>query len=139
MKSPIADAISLIKSQEGFRSTPYQDTEGVWTIGYGFALTGGLTEREACLILEERVRKLRLRLPMVKTLKDIWPKLSETRRDVLISMAYNLGVAGLLTFRNMLQALQDSNYDVAADEMLDSLWASQVGTRADDLAEMMGE
>ncbi len=52
-------------------------------------------------------------------------------------MAFNLGMAGLLKFQKMITAIGCMDYGGAADEMLDSRWARQVGRRAQRLAEMM--
>ncbi len=135
---PINDAISQLKRHEGFRSKPYRDSLGIWTIGYGINLENGITEREASIILEERVRKLRIRLPMVIKL---YRNLSHTRQDVLINMAFNLGISGLLKFKRMLKALGKEDYKTASLEMLNSRWAVQVGDqpgqRAHSLAAMM--
>ncbi len=135
---PINDAISQLKHHEGFRSKPYRDSLGIWTIGYGLNLENGITEREASLILEERVRKLQIRLPMVI---KFWHNISPTRQDVLINMAYNLGISGLLKFKKMLKALENKDYKKAGKEMLNSRWAIQVGDgvgqRAFSLAAIM--
>ena len=52
-------------------------------------------------------------------------------------LAFNLGISGLLKFKKMLAALLQLDYSMAASEMLDSKWAEQVGSRADDLAKQM--
>lgn len=65
------------------------------------------------------------------------PPLGPTRQDVLINMAYNLGIAGFLKFEKMLQAVKERDYQKAADEMVDSIWSGQVGKRADQLAYFM--
>jgi lysozyme len=52
-------------------------------------------------------------------------------------MDFNLGITRLLKFVKMLEALEQHDYDTAAEEMLGSLWASQVGNRAIELSEMM--
>jgi len=136
----LKDVVYQLKLDEGFREKPYKDIRGIWTIGYGFALTGGITEREASMILEERVRKLRWRLQHVFS---FWKELSFARQDVLINMAYNLGIRGLKAFVGMRKALENKDYNLAADEMLDSVWAIQVGDepgqRAYKLAQMMRE
>jgi len=51
-------------------------------------------------------------------------------------MCFNLGLSRLLKFEKMLLALETGDYEVAATEALDSLWACQVGTRADRVAEL---
>jgi len=64
-------------------------------------------------------------------------ELSEVRIGVSIKMNFNLGITRLLKFVKMFEALEQHDYDTAAEEMLDSLWASQVGNRAIELSEMM--
>ena len=52
-------------------------------------------------------------------------------------MAFNLGVSGLITFKNTLRLISVGHYYEAAEEMLNSKWARQVGYRAEELAEQM--
>jgi lysozyme len=52
-------------------------------------------------------------------------------------MAFNLGIAGLQRFTKFLAALEQKDYETAATEMLDSVWAEQVGRRAQRLAAQM--
>ena len=59
------------------------------------------------------------------------------RAEVLINMAFNLGITGLLKFRRALDAVRVDDYEAAATHMLDSRWASQVGRRAVELARQM--
>ena len=43
-----------------------------------------------------------------------------------------------MTERRLLETvIEDGNYDLAADEALDSKWAIQVGPRAERIAEMI--
>ena len=120
---------------EGVRLKPYRDSVGILTIGCGRNLEGtGLTYDEAMFLLDNDIqrvmRELRKRLSW-------WAGLDPTRWQVLINMAFNLGVGGLLKFKNMLADLEGGNYEHAAKEMLDSDWAIQVGARATELAEQM--
>ena len=66
-----------------------------------------------------------------------WQKLNEVRQFVLVDMCFNMGLAKLTTFKKMLHALKQQDYQAAAREMLDSRWAGQVGHRAQELASMM--
>ena len=50
-------------------------------------------------------------------------------------MCYQMGLAGVLRFRKMIQALNRNDYGKAADEALDSLWAEQTPNRAKRVAE----
>lgn len=124
-----------LKKDEAFSRAPYKDTRGVLTIGYGFNLeSDGLSEAEATAVLEIRVRvryqELLAALPWVV---DLDPP----RQGVLLNMAYNLGVHGLLEFHNMLTELRAEDYRAAADEMVRSKWAQQVGARAERLEQQM--
>ena len=60
--------------------------------------------------------------------------LDEVRQGAILNMAYNLGVTGLLHFPHMVSALGKMDWEVSAQEMLSSIWATQVGDRAKRLA-----
>lgn len=62
--------------------------------------------------------------------------LDEVRKAVLIDMSFNLGITKLKAFRNTLAAFQRGDWRAAQKGMLSSLWARQVGTRAQRLAAM---
>ena len=127
--------IERVKVKEGFRNRPYLDTVGKLTIGYGRNLADvGLTAREAEYLLFNDLEKAFFQL---RTTLPFWTALDEVRQDCLIEMAFNLGLAGLLKFSNMLMALAAQDYETAAREALDSKWARQVGRRADEIAQMM--
>jgi lysozyme len=75
-----------------------------------------------------------------KPLYDALPwmmRLDPVRQIVLIDMAFNLGVQGLLKWTNTLKDVEEGRYKSAADRMRGSLWAKQVKTRAVRLAKMM--
>ena len=125
----------LLIQHEGLQLRPYMDASNKLTIGVGRNLDDtGITREEAMILLHhdiDRVSKqLDVSLPW-------WRSLSVVRQQVLISMAFNLGVEGLLRFTRMLANLQDGDYSGAAEEMLASKWATQVGNRAVELATMM--
>lgn len=125
--------LEQLRRDEGVRSTAYQDTQGVWTVGVGHNLRVPLSAAAITQILEDDLAAAEtscLALP-------IWKDLSAPRKGVLLNMCFNLGFAGLMAFRLMYQALEDRDYARAAKEMLDSRWARQVGARADRLAKQM--
>ena len=66
-----------------------------------------------------------------------WRDLNDERQDVLVNMAYNMGWGGLSGFQHALAALERHDYDTAADEFEDSLWAKQVPNRASRLIEQI--
>jgi len=64
-------------------------------------------------------------------------QLDEVRKAVLIDMTFNLGIWGLLKFKNTLAAIASGDYINASEMMLQSKWAKQVGKRAIRLSVMM--
>lgn len=126
----------LILRHEGYREKMYTDTTGHATIGIGFNLDAGMSEAEAKLLLKYRVGLLREHLSYKV---PAFNGLSANRQDVLIDMAYNLGLPGLMKFKKMLAAVNEGGFGRASREMLNSKWADQVGTRAIRLAQMMDE
>lgn len=119
---------------EGLRLHPYRDTVGKLTIGFGRNLDDvGITREEAETMLDNDIEQVRSELSHF----DWFEQLDAKRRDVIMNMCFNLGLPTLLKFENMIAALSAHQYQRAADEMLDSLWAKQVGQRANRLAEEM--
>jgi lysozyme len=126
--------IEQIKRHEGLRLKPYQDTVGKLTIGYGRNLIDkGISRDEAEMLLINDVLHLRHRL----TAYPWFLVMNEARQEAITNMAYNLGVRGLLKFKQMIAALDAHDYSLAADEMLNSRWARQVNGRATELASQM--
>lgn len=125
----------LIESHEGREKFPYTDTTGHITIGIGRNLTGkGLSDDEIEYLFNNDLRDARNELDRIF---PAWRQLSPARKDVLVSMMFNLGTPRYLTFKKFWRAMESEDFERAAHEMLDSRWAEQVGTRADELAEMM--
>lgn len=129
------DLMTRIKKNEGYSGKPYRCTAGKLTIGYGRNLEdNGITESEASFLLSEDLRRSVSECIRAFT----WfGKLNKARQGVIVEMCFNLGLPRLKTFKRMLAAMSASDYEIAASQMLDSLWAKQVGDRADALAEIM--
>ena len=123
----------MIKKHEGWRSKPYNDTEGILTIGYGFNIAQGITREEGEALLDIRLKKVFTDAILL----DEFAYLNEVRQIVIIDMIYNMGLQGVKKFKKMRKAIKDGDWEKAADEMLDSRWAKQVGERATELAEIM--
>lgn len=128
--------IASVKRHEGWRSDAYQDSEGIWTIGYGTNLQVLKIDE----VLGERwlMDKL-LHYAELIDKQAVTESLTTARRDVLIEMAYNLGMTGLLKFKKMWAALELEDYVSAGHHMMDSKWARQVGKRAERLRDKMVE
>jgi len=124
-----------LKRDEGLWLKPYRDTVGKLTIGIGRNLDDvGIFENEAEAMLANDITRVCADLDRVLFW---WRNLSEVRQRVMVNMAFNLGIQGLLKFKKSLDAARDGDFITAAKEMLDSAWAIQVGARADRLAKMM--
>ncbi|MEO5350569.1 MAG: hypothetical protein H7836_13125 [Magnetococcus sp. YQC-3] len=142
-----------IKLHEGLSLTMYKCTAGKNTIGYGRNVDDnpltdeeneylgnkdifaeGITLDEANYLLdkeiEECIEKLTKRLPGFTQLDPI-------RMRVIIDLSFNMGVPGLLKFKNTLAALARLDYEATANGLKNSLWYKQVGTRAVRLVKMM--
>lgn len=125
-----------IKICEEFASRPYTDTVGKLTIGYGRNLTDNdLSQDEADYLFENDFNRC------VRELSQYawFTKQPEGVQGALINMCFNLGLPRLKGFKRMIAALDAKNYTLAAQEALDSKWATQVGKRAKDVAVMLRE
>ena len=131
----MSDLQQQLRRHEGLRLKVYKCTSNRNTSGFGRNLDDrGISEREAELMLENDILHLFSVLPeKISFFND----LDKVRADVLVNMAFNLGVNGLLKFKKMLAAIDDGYFTRAAAEMLDSKWAKQVGSRAVELSEQM--
>jgi len=118
---------------EGLRLKPYRCPAGRLTIGVGRNLDDrGITSTEAITLLGDDVdecwKRLTSALPWITSAP-------EPVQEALLNMAFNLGVAGLLGFKQALALIQAGHYAEAATAMLASKWAAQVGDRARRLAD----
>lgn len=120
---------------EGRKKRIYVDTVGKITGGVGRNLTDrDFSDDEIDLMLANDIA---LVVAQLDKALPWWRSMTDARQDVLANMAFNLGIAGLLGFKNTLATMQAKRYDAAAAGMLASKWAKQVGKRADRLAAMM--
>lgn len=125
----------MLIRHEGMELKLYEDSVGKLTIGIGRNIEdNGITEDEAMYLLrndiEKHAKELAEHYPIVRDLDD-------NRYYVLVNMAFNLGIYRLSQFKKMWANISVGKYAAAAAEMLDSKWATQVGNRATELAEIM--
>jgi lysozyme len=127
--------VRQLRLHEGERLKPYRCTAGKLTIGVGRNLDDrGITREESAMLLANDISAVEAEL--LRALP--WAsQLDEVRQRVLLDMAFNLGLPGLLEFRRTLATIQAGRYQKAAAMMLDSKWAAQVGQRARRLSQMM--
>jgi lysozyme len=128
-----------LRGDEGNSTCVYRDNLGYWTIGVGRLVDArkpgsGLRPVEVSFMLqndiEDRINELDKRLPWFKNL-------DEARRGVLLNMAFQMGVVGLMKFETTLKRVESGDYTGAKRSMLQSLWAQQTPARAARLAKQM--
>lgn len=128
------DLIQWIKNDEGLKLHPYLDSLGICTIGYGRNLKSrGITQEEAQYLLLNDIKQCKINLSNFHWYVNQPPGV----RNALVNMCFNLGLSRLLKFKNMIKALENKDYDKAANEALNSKWANQVKNRAARIANVI--
>lgn len=126
-----------IKRHEGVRYKVYSCPANKLTVGVGRNLEDlGLSQAEVDFLLDNDINRC------IKELESAFPfykDLDEARRGVLINMCFNIGISRLRRFKKTMAYIEQGDYDKASVEMLDSLWAKQVGKRAIELSKIMKE
>lgn len=140
-----------LAQDEGVRSSPYRDSMGNWTIGIGHYIGNS-----SSLAKFKQLHTIPMTVPGVLALwaNDLgtvfhalnvnafwWSDIDPVRRRVLLNMCFNLGWGdgshGLSTFKTFLTLVEHNAFGAAADDMLRTAWAHQVGDRAVRLSVMM--
>jgi len=120
---------------EGLELKPYQCTADKLTIGVGRNIEDrGITEDEARYLLKNDIKIVEDEL-LEK--KPVVAGLDAVRQRVLVDMGFNLGIPTLLKFQNMWAAIEEEDWEEAANQAMDSRWAKQVGRRAERLCQAM--
>jgi lysozyme len=127
--------IEQLKIHEGMKLKPYKCTAGKLTIGIGRNLEDvGISEDEASMLLrhdiQEATRQLLHAFPWMGDFND-------ARISAMINFTFNVGIGTVKKFENTLSYMQSGDWDKAADEMMDSRWARQVGNRALEVTEQI--
>ncbi len=142
--------VEQLKRHEGYRKRVYLCSAGKETIGYGYNLQAnplhlssieiaqyyknGMIEVEAERLLKLMITQCRHQLEVTL---PFFSKLDTPRQDVLINMAFNMGISGLLNFKKTLLLIESGDYAKASVEMLASKWSKDVGNRALELSTQM--
>lgn len=120
---------------EGLELKPYRCTSDKLTIGVGRNLDDrGITHTTAMQMLDEDIE---LSIEDLRRNLSWFDEMPEPVQEALINLAFNMGIVRLMQFRKTIAFLRDREWDKAATEMLDSRYATQVGRRADEVADMI--
>ena len=127
-----------LRRDEGEVLHAYPDSLGWLTIGVGRMIDkrkgGGITQAESAYLLNNDIERTRTELLR----RAPWMALlDQARFGVMLNMAFQMGVDGLLGFKNTLEMVRRGDYADAAAGMLESLWARQTPERAKRLSVQM--
>ena len=129
--------IEQLKRHEGVRTHAYKCSADYITVGVGRNIDEdgglGLSDDEIDYLLANDIKRCKQELVALSWFVD----LDEVRQDALINLCFNLGLTRLLGFRNAMAAMAEGDYEKAAEEFLDSRWATQVGQRAVEVTNMI--
>jgi len=127
--------IEQLKIHEGMKLKPYKCTAGKLTIGIGRNLEDvGISEDEANMLLRHDIQEA------TEQLLHAFPWMGEfndARISAMINFTFNVGIGTVKKFENTLSYMQSGDWDKAADEMMDSRWARQVGNRAIEVTDQI--
>ena len=135
--------VAELRRDEGVKYEPYLDTRGINTIGVGHNLvvhplpTGWstpLSDDQVNILLNDDIDTL---CSAIKNSLPWFWSIDDTRQRVLANMGFNLGIDGLLEFKDTLHCVQTGDYKGAASAMSASKWATEVGNRATRLITAM--
>ena len=133
----VQDFKTQLRRHEGIRLKPYYCPDGKLTIGVGRNLDDvGINAQEADVLLDNDIEDLGRRMlghPDLPPMDEIGP----ARYYALMNMGFQMGFTGLLNFQNMLKALREQDWERAKKEALDSQWARQTPSRAEEIAEIL--
>ena len=127
--------VEQLKIHEGVKLKPYKCSAGKLTIGVGKNIEdNGITLEEAEYLLQNDIAEARSQLlnsfPWMGDFND-------ARISAMINFTFNVGIGTVKKFEKALAALEAGDYGLAADEMMLSRWAGQVGNRAVEVTEQI--
>src|SRR5688500_17548093 len=141
------DIYQQLARDEGNRLKPYLDCcgkywrdctcekKGYMTIAVGVNLDEGISAAEGYLLTQGRIaaarEDLNIALPWASA------RLNDARYNALVNLCFNMGITRLLRFENTLDAIKREDWQRAHDELLDSIYAGQVGDRAKRVAKQL--
>lgn len=135
--------IDELRRDEGVRYSPFLDTVGILTSGVGHNMEERPLPEDWKFPLSDTQVNMVLAHDLSGVFKDLdtffpwWRKLSYARQRVCANMVFNLGIVRFQGFKNTIEFIKSGQYEKAANAMLSSKWAQQVGERAKRLAKMM--
>jgi lysozyme len=132
------DLLSRLMEDEGFRPFAYLCPAGKLTIGYGRNIDPdggrGISQSEALALLSHDVSECESDCATYYG-PEVWNRIGQVRRDALTNMRFQLGPSRWREFIRMHDAIRRGDYEMAANEALNSIWAGQTKNRASRIAQ----
>ena len=126
-----------ITKHEGIEYKLYRCTSDKLTIGVGRNIEDrGISHDTAMQMLDEDID---ICINELQQTVSYWDDLPERVQEALVNLCFNMGIKRLMAFKKTFGYLREGMFDKAADELLDSRYANQVGQRAIDVANMIRE
>jgi len=126
-----------ITKHEGIELMPYRCSSDKLTIGVGHNIQDrGISHETAMQMLDEDID---ICINELQQTVSYWDDLPERVQEALINLCFNMGISRLMAFKKTFGFLREGMYEKAADELLESRYANQVGQRAIDVANMIRE
>lgn len=158
MSFDYSEATTRISEYEGKKSKMYVDTMGHPTVGVGFNLDrdGAAGQLASIGANYEEVRSgaeeltddqinallkgdIETAVGHAESMISNFSSLTAARQFVVVDMIFNLGTGGFGAFHHVIAAIEKGDWETAADQMKESAWYGQVGSRAEkDVAMMRG-
>lgn len=129
------ELLDNIKLSEGWRPKVYNDTLGIPTIGYGFAIKDLVLDEDLGEIILKR--KLAYLTERIGKTFDWYKDMPFEVQDVVVEVCYQLGIRGFSKFKKTINFLKERDFPSASTEFLDSKWATQTPNRANRLADVV--
>tara|TARA_R110002096_G_scaffold7862_1_gene33691 strand:- start:623 stop:1048 length:426 start_codon:yes stop_codon:yes gene_type:complete len=134
----VDNIVASLHREEGFRSHAYEDHLGYVTVGIGRCLEEGvgvgLSLEEAEYLLANDVHRC---VAELSTALPWASSLDSQRKEVLVELAFQMGLPNLMKFKRMLSAVEKGDFATAAKELLDSKYATQTPARAERYADRL--
>ncbi len=144
-------AATMLRLHEGYRDMVYNCPAGKRTIGYGHNIDanglppaiadrlkadGKITLADAEALLDAGIQRAE------NDCRRLFPRFegfSDQRKAALIDWLFNLGRGTAQRFTDSIHFINTAQWEQAADAMLKSRWAQQVGKRAVTVTDMVRE
>jgi len=134
----VDEIAATLRDEESYERFAYEDHLGYVTVGIGRCLEPGhgygIDEEEAEYLLRRDIERM---AAACEKSFSYWHTVSANIRETVIMLCFQMGVAGFQRFAKTNRAISQSDFDLAAAELLDSKFAQQTPARAERMAERL--